>query len=282
MVVISPEEQWSDFGSLLGSESSRLQFASSSLGSNHVCHVTAGGHSVSFHHAEFKQDMTEEVVSCFKVDLSFKSDTDGICTFLLLIQGGHYSKRERRLMEALQAHFGAEALKYLTVLSLDDGEVVETMDDGLLELINTCDGRYCRMTSSTARDGLDALLHMVDFMLAEHGATGYTEAMLTDAKRQSTEDSSMKILRQKVREAEEKEREFKLLLEQREDRRAKELEELRSKHAEERQKEEAERKRHETKREGLEEAVVSHRATLQHQISLTTGTVPSLCFLDTC
>lgn len=277
MVVISPEERWSDFGSLLGSESSRLQFASSSLGSTRVCHVTAGGRSISFHYAEFKQDVTEEVVSCFKVDLSFKFDTDGICTFLLLIQGGHYSKRERRLMEALQAHFGAEALKFLTVLSLDDGEVAETMDDGLLELINTCDGRYCRMTSSTARDELDALLHMVDFMLVEHGATGYTEAMLTDAKRRSTEDSSMQMLRQKVREAEEKEREFKLLLEQREEKRAKELEELRAKHAEERQKEEAERKRHETKREGLEEAVVSHRATLQHQISLTTGTVPSLC-----
>lgn len=106
MVVISPEERWSNFGSLLASESSHLQFASNSLGSNHACHVTAGGRSVSFHYAEFKQDVTEEVVSCFKVDLCFKSDTDGICTFLLLIQGGHYSKRERRLMEALQAHFG--------------------------------------------------------------------------------------------------------------------------------------------------------------------------------
>ncbi|XP_029317010.1 GTPase IMAP family member 7-like [Cottoperca gobio] len=142
------------------------------------------------------------------------------------------------------------------------------MDDALLELINTCDGRYCRITSAAA-DELHALLEMVDFMLAENGVTGYTDTMLTEAQERNTEDSAMKMLKQKVREVEEKEQAFKQLIQQQEQRRAKEMEELKAKHAEQRKKETAEKKQHETKRESLEEAVTSHRAMLQLQMSAT-------------
>lgn len=171
------------------------------------------------------------------------------------------------MIEILQAHFGAQTLNYLVVLSLEDGEVADTLDDALLELINTCNGRYCRITSSDASDKLKAVVEMVDYMLAENGASGYTENMLTEAKKKNTEDSAMKMLKQKVQEAEEKVEAIKQLGQQQEERRAKEMEALRVKHTEERKKEAAERKQCEAKRESLEEAVISHRAMLQLQTS---------------
>ncbi|XP_044230078.1 uncharacterized protein LOC122997855 [Thunnus albacares] len=269
MVVISTVDEWSSLKSLLqGSrEDKRHQFTFSSLGSNQVCDLTVDGRSISLHYAEFKQDMTEEGIRQ-AMDGCFKSCRDGIITFLLLIQGGDYTKQDKRMIEILQAHFGAEALKYLVILSLEDGNVVEMLDDALLELITTCNGRYCRVTSSAASDKLGALFEMVDYTLTENGVTGYTETMLAEAKKRNTEDTAMKMLKQKVQEAEEKVQAFKQLVHQREERRAKEMEELKAKHAEERQKEAAERKKYETKRESLEEAVISHKAMLQHQMNV--------------
>lgn len=108
-------------------------------------------------------------------------------------------------------------------------------------------------------------------MLAENGGTGYMETMLCEATKMSTEDSAVKMLKQKVQEVKEKEQAFKQLVQQQEERRAKEMEQLRPKHAEERKKEAAKRKQYETKRESLSEAVTSHRAMLQLQISTTDG-----------
>ncbi|KAM3594384.1 uncharacterized protein V6R79_006905 [Siganus canaliculatus] len=270
MVVISTEEHWSSLRSLLQdhSDDSHLQSDFRSQGSNQVCDLTVDGRSSSLYYTDIKQDATEEAMGQ-AIDDCFRSCVSGVSTFLLLIQGGHYSKKERRVMEILQAHFGAEALKYLVVLSVDDGEVADTMDDALLDLIRTCNGRYCRVTSASARDELQALLDMVDYMLTENGVMGYTETMLSEAKKKSTEDSAMKILKQKVHEAEEKEQAFLETARQQEARRAKELEELRMKHAEERRKEAAERLQHEAKRESLEEAVISHRAVQQLQRSIS-------------
>ncbi|GAA6224862.1 GTPase IMAP family member 8-like [Lates japonicus] len=270
MAVIATVEEWSSLKSLLQDScgDKRHQLTFSSLGSNQVCDLTVHGRSISLHYADLKQDMTEEGIS-HAIDGCFKSCTDGICTFLLLIQGGHYTKRERRMIENLQAHFGAEAVKYLVILSLEDGKVVDTLDDALLDLINMCNGRYCRITSSAASDKIHALLEMTDYMLTENGVTGYTETMLAEARKRSTEDSAMKMLRQKVQEAEEKEQAFKQMVRQEEERRAKEMEEMKARHAEERKKEAAEREQYETKRESLEEAVISHRAMLQLQMSAT-------------
>ncbi|XP_071381851.1 GTPase IMAP family member 8-like [Centroberyx affinis] len=269
MMVVSMEEEWSSFKSLLqdsfGDKSHQLSFRS--LGPNQVCDVTMDGRLVTLHYAVLKQDMTEEGTSQ-AVDSCFKSCAHGIRTFLLLIQGGRYTKKERRMIEMLQAYFGVEALKYLSVLSLEGGTVVDVLDDSLLELINVCDGRYCRITGSPATsDELGALLEMVDYMLTENGAAGYTESMLSEAKRRTTEDTAMKMLRQKVQEAEEKEQAFNQLVQQQEESRAREAEELKSKHAEERRKEAAEKRQYETKRESLDEAVRSHRAMLQLQTS---------------
>lgn len=270
MVVLATVEQWLSLKALLQDSSGddHLQFTYRSLGSNQVCDFTVDGHSFRLHYADLKQDMAEEC-TCQALDGCFKSCKDGLCTFLLLIQGGNYSKSEKRLIEMLQAHFGAEALKYLAVLSLENGTAADTLDDALLDLINTCDGRYCRITSSAAGNGLCTLLEIVDYMLTEYGVTGYTDTMLAKARKRSTEDLSMKMLKQKAQEAEEKEQAFRQLVQQQEERRAKEMEELKAKHAEERKKEAAEKKQYETKREGLEEAMISHRATLQTQMSVT-------------
>ncbi|XP_022047302.2 GTPase IMAP family member 6-like [Acanthochromis polyacanthus] len=264
MVVISTVEEWSSLKSLL-KESSGDKCRFSSVGSNQICDVTVEHHSISLHYADLTADVTEEATSQ-AMEGCFCSCREGIGMFLLLIRGGCYTKQERRMVEILQAHFGAEALKYLVVLSVEDGEVVDTLDDALLGLINACDGRYCRFTSA---EGLLALLEMVDFMLAENGVGGYTEEMLRAAKKRSTEDSALNMLKQKVQEAEQKEEAFKLLLQQHEERRSRELKELKAKHAEERKKEAAEAKHYETKRESLQEALISHRAILQLQMSST-------------
>ncbi|XP_037602624.1 GTPase IMAP family member 8-like [Sebastes umbrosus] len=270
MVVISTVEQWSSLKSLQQDNSGdkHLKLTFSSLGSNQVCDLTLDGRLISLLYADLKQDMTEEGISQ-ALDGCFKSCTGGISTFLLLIQGAHYTTRERRMVETLQAHFGAEALKYLVVISLEDGQVADTLDDALLEMLNMCDGRYCRITSSAARDELRALLKMVDYMLAENGVTGYTEAMLTDAKRRSKEDSVLKMLKQKVQKVEEEEQAFKQLVQKQEKRRAKEMEELKARHAEERRKEAADKQQYETKRGSLEEDVISQRAIRQLKISAT-------------
>ena len=99
-----------------------LKLIFSSLGSNQVCDLTVDGRLVSILYAGLNHDMTEEGISQ-AIDGCFKSCTDGISTFLLLIRGGHYTQRERRMVDILQAHFGAEALKYLVVISLEDGKV---------------------------------------------------------------------------------------------------------------------------------------------------------------
>lgn len=93
--------------------------------------------------------------------------------------------------------------------------------------------------------------------------------MLTEAKKRSMDNSSMRILKEKVQEAEEKEMAFELMVQQQEERRAKEMEEMRAKHAEERRKEASEKQQHKKRKESLEEAVISHRATLQPQMNPT-------------
>lgn len=265
--MVATAEHWFSLTSLLQNPSgNHPQCAFTSVGCSQVCELTVEHHTLRLRYAELKQDGGEENIAQ-QIDGCFRSCKDGSCIFLLLIEGGFYSKRERRMIEILQAHFGAEALKFLVVLSLENVRIADTLDDGLMELINTCDGRYCRVASFGAGDGLRPLLEIVDLTLIEHGGAGYSDAMLTEAKRRSTEDASMKMLKQKLQEADEKGRAFEEILKIQEDRRARELEALRAKHAEERKREVAERKKHESKRESLEEAVVSHRAMLQRQMS---------------
>nr|XP_057933842.1 uncharacterized protein LOC131132328 isoform X2 [Doryrhamphus excisus] len=262
MVVISTEEEWSSLVSLL--EENVTDKDQQSNTEEHVYNLVLDDRLISLHYADLKADMTEENISQV-MNACFTSCKDGISTFLLLVQGGRYTTKQMRLLEIVQAHFGAEAYKYLVIVSLEDGQAVTMLDDTLLELINTCDGRYCTMTSTSARDKASALVSMVDYMLAATGSTGYSHSMLADAKKRSTEDTAMRMLKQKVQEAEEKVRAFQQLVVHKEERRAKEVEELREKHDEERRKEAAERRRHEAKKESLEEAVVSHTAILHLQ-----------------
>ncbi|XP_062413379.1 uncharacterized protein LOC119227877 [Pungitius pungitius] len=270
MVVMSTVELWSSLKALQrgSSEDKQVSLTFSSLGPNQVCDVALDGRTATLLFEDLKQDTAEDGLR-WAIDASFKSCTDGVTTFLLLIQGAHYTARERRMVETLQAHFGAEALRYLIVISLEDAKVADTLDDALLELLNVCDGRYCRITSSAAQNGLGALLKMQDRVLGENGVAGYTEAMLTEARRRSTEDSAMQILRRKAHEAGEQERAFKQRVQQQEARRAKEMEELKARQAEERKRESAGKRQHETKRESLEEAVMSHGAMLQIHTTAT-------------
>lgn len=273
MMVLSTEEEWSLLTSLLqesfADKDHQLSFSSS--GPNQVCDLKTDDRSLSLHCAVLKQHMTEEGISQ-ALDSCFQSCTKGISTFLLLIQGGLYTKKERRVMDTLRANFGPEAFKFLIVLTLPGEAVIEVLDDALMELINICDGRYCHITGSSATtDELCALLEMAGHMLIENGASGYTENMHSEARRRHTEDAAMRILKQKLQEAEEKEQAFRQLVEQQEEYRGREMEELKSKHAEERKKEVAERGQHEAKRESLEEAVRSHGAMLELHMNASDG-----------
>ncbi|XP_061898388.1 uncharacterized protein LOC133646710 [Entelurus aequoreus] len=265
MLVISTEDEWSSLVSLLEGSVPDEEQQLSPGGS--VYNLVLDDRMISLHHADLKEDMTGENISKV-MDGCFTSCKDGVNTFLLLIQGGRYTPRQMQLVEILQAHFGVEALKYLVIVSLEDGKAVHLLDDVLLDLINTCDGRFCTMTSPSAREEAGVLVSMVDNMLIESGSAGYGRSVLVEAKRRGNEDAAMRMLRQKVREAKEKVQAFGRVVSQREGRRAEEAKDLREKHDEERRKEAAERRQFETKKDSLEEAVVSHRATLHLQMKL--------------
>ncbi|XP_015233959.1 PREDICTED: uncharacterized protein LOC107087102 [Cyprinodon variegatus] len=264
MAVIAMTEEWSSLTSLFQNSSgdTLYQTTFSSIGSKQVCELVMEGNSISLHYSDLKEDMSDEDF-CNNIEGCFLSCKGAISAFLLLIRGGFYTQKERRIVEILQSHFGAEALKYLVILSVEDGKVTDTLDDTLLDLINVCDGRYCRITMSTASGGLHALLEMVNNVLTENGDSGYTKAMLAESKRRCMEDSAMNMLKQKVQEAEEKERVFVEKVKKEEERRTQEMEELRAKHAKEREKEAEEQRKYETKRESLQEAVISHSSMLQ-------------------
>ncbi|XP_061156745.1 uncharacterized protein LOC133168988 isoform X1 [Syngnathus typhle] len=262
MVVLSTDDEWSSLVSLL--RESTVDKELTSQGSKQFCfELVLDNRVVSLHRADLLQDATDEVVGQ-AVNGHFESCADGIAAFLLLIRGGLYTAGQMRLVKLLQIHFGAEAIKYLVVVSLEDGKTVDMLDDALLELINACDGRYCRLTASATREKVGALVSMVNYSLAENsGGGGYSRAMLYEDKRRSTEDMAIELLRQKAREAGEKAKVCGQMSVQREERRAKEVEELRAKHAEERRQEATERRCYEAKKESLEEAVISHQATFQ-------------------
>lgn len=261
MVVLSSQEHWSHFLSVLG------PLTSDPLGSKRACHVTAGGHSVSFYHAALAEEVEEKELEA--------GHPHSVHSFLLLIRGGRYSSRERSLMGALVSSFGTEAVGRLAVVSLDESEVGGAPDHDLLDLMETCQGRYCRMTSSTALDGLDVLLHLMHFIPTEQHHP--TEARRSSRSSISSDGGGsgqdVRMLKHQEFQAEVEEQEFVLWADQQERRRAAELQQLTAKHAEERRQEEEDRRCHRIKREGLEKEVVrrTHRARLQQQLSITPG-----------
>lgn len=243
--------------------------------SKQECHVIVGGRSVNFYHA-----MLAEKAEGTKEKNERKGEAGyptGVHSFLLLIQGGCYSSQERSLMRVLVNHFGVEAVGRLAVVSLDDSEVGRTPGHDLQELLDACQGRFCRMTMSTAQDGLDVLLHLLHLMPAEQNH-------LTQARRSSKSSSSggggggggedMKTQRhQDLQAEEEEEQRFVLRVEQQERKRAMELRQLMAKHTEERRQEEKEKRCLWMKRKAIKEEVAwrSHRARLQQQLSITPG-----------
>lgn len=128
VVVVSTAGHWFSLKSLLqNSSGSHPQGTFSSLGSHQVCELTVEHHTLRLRYAELKQDTGEENIAQ-EIGVCFRSCKDGSCIFLLLIEGGFYSKRERRMIEILQAHFGAEVLKFLVVLSLENIKLADTPD----------------------------------------------------------------------------------------------------------------------------------------------------------
>ncbi|XP_023208130.1 troponin T-like [Xiphophorus maculatus] len=76
----------------------------------------------------------------------------------------------------------------------------------------------------------------------------------------------MNTLKQKAQEAEEKEQVFMEKVRKEEERRTKEMEDLKIRHAEERRKEaEGKKPQHETDRENIQQAMMSHSSMLQLQ-----------------
>lgn len=268
MVVVSSQEHWAHFLLMLHPLTSDL------MESKQECHVIVGGRSVNFYHA-----MLAEKAEGTKEKNERKGEAgypNGVHSFLLLIQGGCYSGQERSLMRVLVNHFGVEAVGRLAVVSLDDSEVGWTPDHDLQELLDACQGRFCRMTMSTAQDGLDVLLHLLHVMPAEQNH-------LTQGRRSSKSSSSgggsgggedMKTQRHQDLQAEkEEEQRFVLRVEQQERKRAMELQQLMAKHTEERRQEEEEKRCLWMKRKAMKEEVArrSHRARLQQQLSITPG-----------
>lgn len=271
MLVVSSEEHWAHFLSVLH------PLTSGHLESKQECHVTVAGRSVSFYHAVPAEGAEGTEQTKEKKEREGEAGhPNSVHCFLLLIREGCYSGTERALMRALVSRFGVEAVGRLAVVSLDDREVGRSSDHDLQDLLDACQGRFCRMTSSTAQDGLDVLLHLLQFMPVEQN-------QLTEARRSSKHSSSgggvgrgenLKMLTHQDLQAEEEEKQkFVSRVEQQERKRAVELQQLVAKHTEERRQEEEEWRKLWMKRKGLKEEVVrrSHRPRLQQQLSVTPG-----------
>ncbi|KAK0155715.1 GTPase IMAP family member 7 [Merluccius polli] len=259
LVVVSLDKHWSALTSLLqetlGGEGNGVSL--SSAGPYRVCDVTVDRRCLSLLSVPLTPNMSRDDVGQ-ALDGCFRSNSRGAVVFLLLIQGGRYTK-EKELVEVLQQRFGAEVFKFLVVLSLerDTVVVVDVLDDSLLDLIQLCDGRFCRATGPPATRGELAALHKtVEQVLEENGAGGYSQEMLDEARRRDTEDTAMGFLLEKLLRADEQAEAF-------EETRARELEELERRQAEERRSEAEEKGRYRAKKESLEEAVRSY-ASMVH------------------
>lgn len=198
---------------------------------------------------------------------------DGLQAFLLVIRREGFGPRERRVVDILRMAFGDFAFSLLLVVSVKTAASSTTalpqeFDEGLLELVDICDGRFCRLsgdspTEGKASDQAEALLDMADFALLQSGhPEGYTADMYGEARRRRTEDAAVTMLREKLAEAEAKEREATEKQRQHEEERAKEMEDLKRRHDEEREKEEAERKEWEARKDSCAEAVRGYKSLL--------------------
>lgn len=275
MVVVSSQEHWAHFLLMLHPQTSDL------LESKQECHVTVGNRSVSFYHVMLpeKAERTEQTAE--KQGKNCTPDhPNGVHNFLLLIRQGFYSTGEKSLMRALVSNFGVEVSSRLAVVSLEDSDVGRTPDHDFLELLDACQGRFCRMTSSTAQDGLDVLLHLLHFMPSEqsHPTESRSNSKSSSRGGGSGRSKDFKMLSHQDLKAEEEEQKFMLQVEQQEQKRAVEMQQLMTKHAKERQQEEEERRSFWLKRKGLkgENVKRSPRARLQQQLSITPGTRTSV------
>ncbi|XP_063080190.1 uncharacterized protein LOC134470104 [Engraulis encrasicolus] len=197
----------------------------------------------------------------------------GLQAFLLVLREEAYGQRERRAVEILRTNFGDHAFGVLVVVSLatassSSSALTQEMDEGLLELVDVCNGRFCRLSGGDAAtkssDQVGALLEMADFALSQcvHHE-GYTWDMYGEARRRRAEEAAVTMLREKLAEAEGKEMEAAERMRQREEARAQEMEEVRRRHAEEREKEEADRKEWQERKESCAEAVRGYKSLLE-------------------
>jgi len=229
-----------------------------------------------------KEDAGQALGGC--VRSSGPADGAGVL-FLLLVQGGRYTSREEETVGILQERFSAEVFKFLVVVSLERrdaaagaGAAVEVvdvlLDDGLLDLIRLCDGRFCWVAAGSApatRAQLVTLLKMAERVLEENGGGGYSREMLGEAGRRNVEDTAMGLLLEKLLTADEQQEAFRAKVGRREDERARELEELKRRQAEERRSEAEEERRYQAKKESLEEAVRSHATMVQLEMNAAPG-----------
>ncbi|XP_062378749.1 uncharacterized protein LOC134067479 isoform X2 [Sardina pilchardus] len=195
----------------------------------------------------------------------------GLQAFLLVIRGEGFGPKERRAVDVLRIAFGDTAFSLLLVVSLGtpaSSALAQEFEEGLLELVDICDGRFCRLSGGKdatrkASDQTEALLAMADHALSQSGLReGYTADVYGAARHQRTQDAAIAMLKEKLSEAAAKEGEATERLRQHDEERAKELEELKRRHEEEREKEEAERKEWEAKRESCAEAVRGYKSLL--------------------
>ncbi|XP_059907513.1 uncharacterized protein LOC132457295 isoform X2 [Gadus macrocephalus] len=271
LVVVSSDALWSTLTSVLednpGGEG--IGVVLSTAGPYRVCDVTVDQWCLRLLSVAPGKDSSPEGIGR-ALDGCFRSVGRGAAVFLLLLRGGRYTEEEEALAGVLRERFGPEVFRFLLVASLerDTAVVVDVLDDGLLELIRLCDGRFCRVTGAPAtRAELAALRAAVEQTLAENGAGGYSREMLGEAGRRNTEDTAMGLLTEKLLRAEELQEAFRETVRQREAERGRELEALKRRQEEERKSEAEEHGRYQEKKKSLEEAVRSHAFMVQLEMN---------------
>ncbi|KAJ8388294.1 hypothetical protein AAFF_G00135550 [Aldrovandia affinis] len=240
--------------------------------------VTLFGSSGVFNSKLTEQERVGLLEDCLK------SCGTGLHGVLLLAQGGQCAMEESKMVDFLLENLGDGVLKFTIVVFLEGESPVLEYDDALVDLINWCDGRYCRFAKMdpSSCERVMVLLDMVDHMVVQNGESRYTHEMLAKAGERRTEAIAMVMLKEKLQEAQGRERAAMDALEKREEERRREMEELGKKHAEEREKDETKTKKCEAKRQSCEEALKSYEVMVQkstHSNNLTPGEATTIILL---
>ncbi|KAL7877080.1 hypothetical protein SRHO_G00037230 [Serrasalmus rhombeus] len=150
----------------------------------------------------FDTELTvDEVVD--RIKLCIPLSAPGPHVFLVVIQVGRFTEKERKTVEIFKEIFGQESSRYTMVLFTHGDQLGKQNihhfvrnNSNLLDFIKKCNGRYHMFNNKDQDpDQVLQLLDQIDKMVTGNGGEHYTTAMLEEAER-VTEAEKQRILKE--------------------------------------------------------------------------------------